>query len=391
MPDPKAVKPWYPEYAIRGLDGVYIIGTLHEYCLIRRDGEDVIATNPDELIRYSKRNFFALCGVHEHGHILDKIARLFRWRRQRLTEECRLTKMPSSTGSKMYTVQIGDKTHAVKLGSDPEHMAKELRNQLCVYVGLLNHWKTITEASKALSTLQPVQMAKPEAEIVLGRIYTSRNVCAGFMMEYIPPMKSDYARTLANKFLDPTICNALGQGQNLKNARFHLHLGEMSPSHEALDADLSSRPVYFDQLWREAFGRIIPWARTMGITLAIIHWVCQLDGKGVKFLIPSTSKSAMLWMTSFGDCNSFKRDSVPIDSLIKAVTDNPTWPQSSNALGLDPLRSGFSTDSPCHSFLYGYRIASNVILGIGNTTPSEEFIIKLQAAWQLRPTTRWEV
>ncbi|KAM0557019.1 hypothetical protein ACHAPJ_005699 [Fusarium lateritium] len=298
---------------------------LHEYALGKRnDIGYYISTNPVEPVYRPKFSIADILAYIKYDYLLDPSSQSRAWtpRRHPKAEEHQLTKSTPNSDSNIYTTQIGRRKYAVKLGDNPKRMANEFRTQARVYRKIALFWDLITGGDPW--GLKKPSVPKPESQIVMRRSYGWGTVSAGFMMEYIPPLHIHHARALVDAFLHPDIRRMCKDDTDLANVRLHVHMGEMAPKHEDMNAKLLSRPVYFDQLRRNPKDYyMIDWINIMACALAIFHWGCRIDARGVQFRFGSDKKNhTVLWMTNFGDCRSLARTSLA--SAAEAMIENST-------------------------------------------------------------------
>ncbi|KAF4961114.1 hypothetical protein FSARC_10268 [Fusarium sarcochroum] len=367
---------------------------LHEYALGKRnDIGYYINTKPAEPVRRPRFSIADILGHVKYNYRVD-LSRPFggpseAWipRCRSKAEEHRLTKLIPNTDSNIYTTQIGSRTYAVKLGDNPKRMANELQIQVHVYGNIGHFWDVATE--KTPEDVPRPYVSRPESQIVMRRRFGWGTVSAGFMMEYIPPLHIHTTKALMNIFLDPILRKLLHHEPDLANVRLHVRMGKMAPEHEARSAKLLSRPVYFDQLCRGAKDDMDTWVSMMGATLAILHWACNIDARGVQFrLAPKKGSDIMLWITNFGDCRPFEPTALAITSLAHALIVNSTWPRPLFVFALDPESdTGKAVRQQWSRFNNVYLAASDSILrevkpkvaGLG--LPAL-FINKVKLAWR---------
>ncbi|KAM5346338.1 hypothetical protein ACJ41O_009343 [Fusarium nematophilum] len=175
----------------------------------------------------------------------------------------------------------------------------------------------------------------------------------------------------------------------LSNVRLNVRLGELSPPDEDMSSEFLSRPAYLDQLILEAPGMIFEWVTAMGVTLALLHWGCNLDAQGVDIMLAPRKSKMRMWLVGFGHCKPFGRGAQGIvETLVKAVIDNPAWPRPESA-------PNFASNIGAHEsvveiwsiFREGYLKASGEILPCFEPSIEElglpiRFITALESAWQ---------
>ncbi|KAF9768334.1 hypothetical protein IL306_014402 [Fusarium sp. DS 682] len=263
--------------------------------------------------------------------------------------EYQLTKLPShNDGSNMYIAQVGCRKYAVRLSNCSKYVEGELRNHTSVLWKMHVFWGIATKdffydpSEDAASKKKRKKAEKrypgydiPKMEIpsfeseIIKRDHDRQDVAvAGIVTSFIPPLHPVHIRALVNTFLDPSIRESVLNDPNLSNVRFQVRLGEMSPPDEAKSTRLLSRPVYFDQILREARDFLPRWAVQMGMALAILHWACRLDATGVKFYLGLDPKRVKIWMTNFGDCKPLQPNRDETFEMAQAIHNNPAWPRA---------------------------------------------------------------
>ncbi|KAJ4254476.1 hypothetical protein NW762_010075 [Fusarium torreyae] len=337
---------------------------LHEYALGKRnDIGYYISTNPAEPIYCPKFSIADIFAYIKYDYLLDPSSQSRAWtpRRRPKAEEHQLTKSTPNSDSKIYTTQIGRRKYAVKLGDSPKRMASEFKTQVLVYKKIAIFWDLMT--GKDPWGLAKPAVPKPESQIVMRRSCGWGIVSAGFMMECIPPLHIHHARALVDAFLHPCIRGIVKNDPDLTDVRLHVHMGKMAPKHEDLNANLLSRPVYFDQLRRNPTDYYMTdWIAIMACALAILHWGCSIDARGVQFRLGSDKKNhSVLWMTNFGDCRPFAGTSLANGA--KAMKENSTWPRPLSAFNLDPESDdGKAVSQMWTLFRNTYLLASRAVL-----------------------------
>jgi hypothetical protein len=303
-------------------------------------------------------------------------------------EEFELTQLTSDTESYMCMLKRRNRTWTVKLSKHgPEYMKRELRNHICVFQNMDRFWLLATchletpvfERAKGKSKgsaeqnqrkvkrwkwLRSPGVPRPESEAIVYRVCKQGIAPAGFMMDYIPPVLRDQVRALANSYIDPSIRKSVKDDPNVADVRFQIRFGEDTPPDEALNTKLLSRPVYREQLFHGKTVDVGILIEQMGASLAIIHWLCKLDGTGVEFhLAPELRrKSPTLWMTHFGDCQTLEGED-ETTAMAEVFCSNPTWPQPGSHLMEDVKESRDWGHDAWLRFANAYFSTSNKCLG----------------------------
>lgn len=161
----------------------------------------------------------------------------------------------------------------------------------------------------------------------------------GYMMEYIHPLSEHHTKYLVRRHLTKSVQDRAVR--SLKNGHFiaKVYLGDIKPLSDRWNANLHGRAAYVDHLSSERV-EVRALAATMGATLAILHWSCGVDGRGVEFVLGRDNRGIVqLWLIDFADCKRFllSPDGVTTQ-LVGAVMDNePFWPRDMNIQGVGDL------------------------------------------------------
>ncbi|KLP11482.1 uncharacterized protein FFB20_05224 [Fusarium fujikuroi] len=276
--------------------------------------------------------------------------------------EYQLTKLPSHSDSNIYTVQVGCRTYAARLSENPEAIKRGVQNHILVVKKMRLSWGKATEDFNEVNEDEmnedEVNEDDPSQRSTGSRLYNKKKLnrhnkefpspyvpdfvseiihkdhegkdiaTAGYVTDFIPPLHASTARALVGTFVDFSIQESVKNDPNLSNVRLQVQLGMMAPPDDPVSPRLLSRPVYLDQLLREAGQSVEVWCYQMGIALAILHWECRLDAAGVKFYLASQTKGrTKLWMTNFGDCKPLRPGQDESKAMAKAVNENPVWPR----------------------------------------------------------------
>lgn len=304
--------------------------------------------------------------------------------------EYQLTKLPCHNNSNIHKVQVGGVTYAAKLSDNPEAIKREVQNHMLIVKQMDLSWTQATrkfydqhdDPAFEIST-GPRRRDKGKfnrrcdryqgprspyiPDFVSDVIYHDHEgqdiATAGYVTSFIPPFQPATVRALARTFVDSSIRESVKKDPNLSNVRFRVHLGMMAPPDEPLSTRLLSRPVYLDQLKHETEQRLELWCEKMGVSLAILHWRCNLDAAGVKFyLAPDKKGHTRLWMTDFGDCKPLQPGQDETKAMAEAVYNNTVWPRP--PLPRDKADGEKWELKMCsyESFIRAYALASENIL-----------------------------
>ncbi|KAJ3533188.1 hypothetical protein NM208_g8102 [Fusarium decemcellulare] len=306
--------------------------------------------------------------------------------------EYQLEKLISTSRATTYTTKIGDESYAVKLGGSPDSVMTAFLLHNLIFDTFNKFW---LDACPDLSDedededddddnddgiIPPAFLTEACSMIaVLNNSTGKNNIPAGYMMECIPPLPADHAQALVSKFISPSVA----EDPNLSRLRLQVHMSELSPENQDQNTNLLFRPVYFDELWHEGEELNFAWAMSMGVTLAILHWGCGVDARGVKFLLApgpmDCCSTIQLWITSFDDVAPFELGPTTVQSLVDAVISNPAWPRPDFGQSIMEL--------VWECFYNNYlRVSHKIMLQEGmNPRVADEFIFELALAWRLRP------
>lgn len=307
-----------------------------------------------------------------------------------LGAEYELTKLLSHSDSNIYTVPVGCRTYAAKLSENPEAIKREVQNHILVGKKMRLSWGKVTQGFYEVDKDDPSQGSTGSRRCnknILNRRssrlgapplpYVPDFMCeiiqndhegkdiatAGYVTEFIPPLHPSTARALVDTFVDSSIQESVKNDPNLSNVRLQVQLGMVAPPDDPLNTRLLSRPVYLDQLRREAEESLKRWCQQMGVALAILHWECRLDAAGVKFYLASGKRGrTRLWMTNFGDCKPLQPGQDETKSMAEAVYDNPVWPRSPSERDKPDGKEYLLKKRAYRSFVRAYIIASQKIL-----------------------------
>ncbi|KAK7409624.1 hypothetical protein QQX98_008219 [Neonectria punicea] len=247
-----------------------------------------------------------------------------------------LKKIAVTEKSRVFTTELGNKKVAVKLCDKSYGAASEFEVHADVYNQIGALWPSVREYVHQ-SRLPHPRVPRPVAAVSQRRRLGTSAV-EGFMMEYIEPLYYQQRRMLIRKFLDPQLHEVALAYPGFSEMRLRVHLGEISSFLDHQSGRLQDRPVYFDQLWEECADCVPGWSGMMGAALAILHWDCGLDGRGVEFQLGVYKNRNQIWMSDFGDCAPIEQTHVYVEStLVDAVMENPTWPRPATAPSLSQM------------------------------------------------------
>ncbi|KOS18210.1 hypothetical protein ESCO_003223 [Escovopsis weberi] len=167
----------------------------------------------------------------------------------------------------------------------------------------------------------------------------------GYFMEYICPLSQHHAKYLIRRYLARSAQSRALACPSQKPPHFlpRVFLGDLMPLGDQWNAELHDRPAYLDHLLAERV-EISYLAASMGATLAILHWACGIDARGVEFVLGRDVRGhVQFWLIDFSDCRSFKRTATAATrQLVDAVVHNePFWPRWINICGLRELWGRF--------------------------------------------------
>ncbi|KAF7552795.1 hypothetical protein G7Z17_g4075 [Cylindrodendrum hubeiense] len=302
-----------------------------------------------------------------------------------------LLKRLAATGkSRVYSAEIGNKPTVVKLFNDPRAANNELSIHARVYNELNEFWPLIQTLLQDDRLPRP-KVPRPASKVFHRRLLGTSSKVEGFMMEYIQPLNPHHCRVLIKKYLDPQLHEAAFKHPEFLGMRLSVLMGEMSPTMDYQTGKLQDRPVFFDQLWEESPRWVPCWAIMMGATLAIIHWSCGLDARGVEFRLGLHKNQNRLWLSDFGDCMPIEWSFEFVTSnMVNAIMDNPTWPRPATALSLSQMSDpGRVLPQTWNRFRSAYLESSALVLCEGNTYVEDRslphrFICRLEAMWELQ-------
>ncbi|KPM37948.1 hypothetical protein AK830_g8649 [Neonectria ditissima] len=305
-------------------------------------------------------------------------------------EEFGLKQIATTKKSRVFTAAISNKTFAVKLCEKPYSATKELTMHTHVHNKIKALWPEVRQYIGHPRLPRP-RVPRPAAAVSQRRLLGTTSAVDGLMMEYIEPLHHQQRRSLIKKYLDPRLYDTTLELPGFSEMRLDVHLGEMSSSSNRQMGRLQNRPAYFDQLWTECFDCIPSWAGMMGAALAVLHWDCGLDGRGVKFQLGLFQSRSQIWMADFGDCALIQRTPAFVESsLVEAIMENPAWPRPATAPSLsgipdpdDVLPRTWETFRRIYLSTSMYLLFRGSAHVVDVNLPSQ-FICKMEAIWASR-------
>ncbi|KAH8729782.1 hypothetical protein BGZ61DRAFT_529925 [Ilyonectria robusta] len=306
-----------------------------------------------------------------------------------------LKQMAVTDKSRVYTTQIGPRTKVVKLFNEPLDANNELAAHIRVYNKLKEHWPAVQNIVVKDSQFPIPKVPRPGPTVFQRKRLGTSTTAEGFMMEYIHPLHPHHCRALIKKYLDPRLHKAAFEHAGFSGMRLSVRMGEIRPELDRQTGELQDRPVFFDQLWKESSSWVPCWVVMMGATLAIIHWACGLDAKGVEFQMGTYKNHNFLWLSDFGDCTRIEPSSECATShMVDTIMDNSTWPRPATARSLSQLPDPDRVlPQMWAKFRCAYLKTSAAVLCERNTYIRDGclplmFISRLEARWELEAEER---
>ncbi|KAK7424548.1 hypothetical protein QQZ08_008558 [Neonectria magnoliae] len=362
------------------------------HVLVKRGEKYWITTKPATSTQRSQPTIAAEQGVR-NPPLRNRLGRLFNSfplvNDQTQEQTFELKKIAVTEKSRVFTTELGNKKVAVKLYDRSYGAASEFEVHADVYNQIGALWPSVREYVHH-SRLPRPRVPRPVAAVSQRRRLGTAAV-EGFMMEYIEPLYYQQRRMLIRKFLDPQLHQAALDYPGFSEMRLRVHLGEMSSFLDHQSGRLQDRPVYFNQLWEECADCLPSWSGMMGAALAILHWDCGLDGRGVEFRLGVYRSQNQIWMSDFGDCAPIEQTPAYVEStLADAVMENPTWPRPPTAPSLSQMSDPSGVlPRTWELFRRSYMSASMYLLFresryIINANLPSLFIRKMEAIWESR-------
>ncbi|RSL76876.1 hypothetical protein CEP51_009567 [Fusarium floridanum] len=288
-------------------------------------------------------------------------------------------------------MKAGRQTLSVSLYENSRFLKAEIRNHAKVYAACHSTFALVRGNDKP--KCPRIGLAKPIGKIFARGLAGITDVPVGLLTRNIPPLNHQHCVSLVKVFLDHTIRERVINDPCISQVRLRVRMGEMSPANDHLNPQVLFRPVYFNQLRREAGRRIVlRWSMSMGIMLAILHWSCGLDGEGNNFLLASGKNNRPgIWATDFGDCKPIKPWRWKSRKWSSVIMNNPTWPRPAFAPNFIPSgdpNGDMGVEETWKMFVDGYKQASREILykegRRSELDTPRRFIDKLESAWKKR-------
>ncbi|CAG8937269.1 unnamed protein product [Penicillium salamii] len=154
--------------------------------------------------------------------------------------------------------------------------------------------------------------------------YTPCNV---IMSQRIPPFTEPTRRLLIENYCPPKIQQQIINSEPDKDCLIRPYLGRRRTQRAHTTSrfsafSLRNFPLHLDQM--ESLGittsEIYQYARSMAETLAVMHWICEIDGKDIEFVLAPSSKTGFtmkstvfgehsLWILDFDLCRTMEMSS----------------------------------------------------------------------------------
>ncbi|KAI9888579.1 MAG: hypothetical protein M1814_006626 [Vezdaea aestivalis] len=166
-----------------------------------------------------------------------------------------------------------------------------------------------------------------------------------FCTEHIPALPRCILENLIPYF-HPSLTLSPTEKRTLlsKPLHLHIHLNNSPCPSSATNPPPHPYPLRLHQMQTLDLDTH-SWTESMASALAILHWRCNLDGLGVKFLLGGTPNDppsgrpqwkpgmrgdrtmrAQLWMNGFGRCMTFSKDVAGLDEAVVAFKKNAFFP-----------------------------------------------------------------
>lgn len=365
------------------------------YRLGRRDGKYYISTDPAEPVARSCGTKPDTSGPFFIRRLVSKFKSIVRrGSKTAPANEHELVELIKTPHSHLFTTKINRRTYVVKLYSHPDENIEQ-KNHIHIFRTIENIWDIVTKDLKWLHMkCLPIRVTAAANQIQVYQHKGLSTAHAGYIMERIEPMNPIYLRALAKIWLKKTVHSTIEQDPHLSEVRLQVRMGEPRKEQDFTSTQVWNRPVYLDQLYHEAGRDIFSWSMSMGATLAILHWACRLDAKGVRFQMGMDRGEVYMWVSNFGECRPFDPHNMStsvLNRLINAVKDNPCWPRPhfapSYRIMEDPSRE---LSRIWQIFQHGYLHASTRIVNGQEGVPSVMlvrmpgfYMQKLESSWRM--------
>ncbi|CAG8403721.1 unnamed protein product [Penicillium salamii] len=170
--------------------------------------------------------------------------------------------------------------------------------------------------------------------------YTPCNV---LLSQRIPPFTELIRRLLIDTYRSPNIRQQIINSESDKDCLIRPYLGRRRTQRAHTTSrfsafSLRNFPLHLDQM--ESLGvatsEINQYARSMAETLAMMHWVCEIDGKDVEFVLAPSSETGFqmnsavfgtdsLWVLDFDLCRTMEMNSEGVVQAAAAFWRNDTY------------------------------------------------------------------
>ncbi|CAG8242443.1 unnamed protein product [Penicillium salamii] len=173
--------------------------------------------------------------------------------------------------------------------------------------------------------------------------YTPCNI---ILSQRIPPFTEPKSRLLIEKYCPPKIRQQILNSEPDKDCLIRPYLGRRRTQRSHTTSrftafSLRNFPLHLDQM--EFLGvttsEIHQYARAMAETLVVMHWICEIDGKDIEFVIAPPSKTGFkmsstvfgehsLWVLDFDLCRTMEMNSEGVVQAAAAFwRNNPYNPR----------------------------------------------------------------
>lgn len=167
---------------------------------------------------------------------------------------------------------------------------------------------------------------------------------SAYSMEYIRAISVPYTKYLLQKHLEPASFQSTWPIMRSKGMRLKAYLGATKPSDYKFTDAIHDPPAYLDDMFAEK-ADVDRLAASTGAGLAILHWICGLDARGVKLILGNDRSSRLnIWLVNFERCQLFIPTADGLESqLVDAICDNePFWPRHADGNGLGNVWLSFA-------------------------------------------------
>ena len=180
----------------------------------------------------------------------------------------------------------------------------------------------------------------------LNQLFETQSIAhsSAYSMEYIRPLSKRYTKSLLRQHLTPKTFERAWEVAKTESVLFKVYLGDPKPLHDMDSDTVRDRPAYLDHLSVEG-ANVDHLAASMGAALAILHWICGIDARGVHFLL-GADKSGRLhtWIVNFGHCHLLMPTIDAVQTqLVDAIRENePFWPRYIDVDGFRGVWASFT-------------------------------------------------